>query len=96
MNPRIALVALAFLPAVIARAAEEYPFEAPVLNVRPRIFLRDDSFEGLTIEKLRARLRRPGPEDGPRDVGPVARDPPAERARRDPRVTKLMTANSAA
>jgi hypothetical protein len=32
------------------------PFDAPVLDVRPRIFLRgDDGFEGLTAAKLRER-----------------------------------------
>jgi len=43
----------------MARAANENPFEARVLNVRPRIFLRRDAFEGLTIEKLRTRLQQP-------------------------------------
>ena len=59
MNQRVALIVLAFLPGVIARAADEDPFEAQVLNVRPRIFLRDDAFEGLTIKKLRTRLQQP-------------------------------------
>jgi len=59
MNLRVALAVLWFLPAVIAHAVEEDPFEANVLDVRPRIFLRNDSFEGLTIEKLRARLQEP-------------------------------------
>ncbi|MHC4177305.1 MAG: hypothetical protein ACYSWU_07355, partial [Planctomycetota bacterium] len=54
-----ALVVLSFLPGVIARAAEEDPFQAQVLSVRPRVFLRSDSFEGLTIEKLRASLKEP-------------------------------------
>ncbi|MFO8014277.1 MAG: hypothetical protein R6X20_13350 [Phycisphaerae bacterium] len=45
----------------VARAAEAEtltpaagdPFQAPVLDVRPRIFLRSDGFDGLTIAKLR-------------------------------------------
>ena len=41
------------------RAAEENPFDAQVLNVRPRVFLRNEPFEGLTIEKLRARIDEP-------------------------------------
>ncbi len=41
------------------RAAEENPFDAKVLNVRPRIFLRNEPFEGLTIEKLRGRIDEP-------------------------------------
>jgi len=59
MNKRVAPLALTFLPGVIARAAEENPFQAQVLDVRPRIFLRDDSFEGLTVEKLRAATKEP-------------------------------------
>lgn len=54
-----ALAVLSFLPGVIARAAEGDPFQAQVLSVRPRIFLRSDSFEGLTIEKLRASMTQP-------------------------------------
>ncbi len=34
--------------------AENTPFEASVLDVRPRIFLRADGFDGLTVAKLRA------------------------------------------
>ena len=52
-----ALVTL--LPAAIARAADENPFQGQVLDVRPRIFLRGDSFEGLTIDRLRDRLKEP-------------------------------------
>jgi hypothetical protein len=54
-----ALVTLFFLPGVIARAAEENPFDAEVLDIRPRVFLRKDSFDGLTIEKLRAGWQEP-------------------------------------
>ncbi|MCH5373606.1 MAG: hypothetical protein JJ992_06485, partial [Planctomycetes bacterium] len=39
-----------------ARAAEENPFDAPVLDVRPRIFLRYEPFDGMTVEKLLAQL----------------------------------------
>lgn len=43
-----------------ALAGEEDPFAAPILDVRPRIFLRDDDrFEGLTVRKLRERARGP-------------------------------------
>ncbi len=42
-----------------ARAAEKNPFDAEVLQVRPRIFLRADSFEGLTVAKLRTLLNEP-------------------------------------
>jgi hypothetical protein len=44
---------------VAALAAEDNPFEAPILDVRPRVFLRHDSFEGLTIDKLRRAGSRP-------------------------------------
>jgi hypothetical protein len=43
----------------VLRAAEENPFDAQVRDDRPRIFLRNEPFEGLTIEKLRARLDEP-------------------------------------
>ena len=39
--------------AVIAPTAEDNPFEAPVLDVRPRVFLRRGKFDGLTVAKLR-------------------------------------------
>jgi hypothetical protein len=42
-----------------ARATEGNPFNAKVVEVRPRVFLRRGSFEGLTIEKLRSRLGEP-------------------------------------
>lgn len=43
-----------------ALAGEADPFAAPILDVRPRIFLRDDDrFEGLTVAKLRERARAP-------------------------------------
>ena len=35
---------------------EKTPFDAPILDVRPRIFIRDhDEFDGLTVAKLRGR-----------------------------------------
>jgi len=46
-------------PGAGAGAAEASPFDARVLDVRPRIFLRNETFAGLTIEKLRARLDQP-------------------------------------
>lgn len=46
--------------ASVMAAAGDNPFEAPVLDVRPRIFLRKDAaFEGLTITKLRERRKAP-------------------------------------
>ena len=36
--------------------AGSQPFDADVLEVRPRIFVRNEPFDGLTIEKLRQRL----------------------------------------
>ena len=42
-----------------SRAADGDPFDAEVLDVRPRVFLRDEPFEGLTIEKLRSRIGEP-------------------------------------
>ncbi len=44
---------------LVLRAAEEDPFAAQVLDFRPRVFLRNEPFEGLTIEKLRARIDEP-------------------------------------
>ncbi|MBM4016999.1 MAG: hypothetical protein FJ288_01515 [Planctomycetes bacterium] len=35
------------------------PFTAPVLDVRPRVFIRSDDFEGLTVAKLRAAAATP-------------------------------------
>jgi len=53
------LVLLLFVQAA-AIAAETNPFDAPVLPVRPRIFLRsDDAFAGLTVRKLRERVGTP-------------------------------------
>ena len=40
-------------------ATEGNPFEAPVLDVRPRVFLRADGFEGLTVAKLRQAAATP-------------------------------------
>ncbi len=51
---------LCLLLVVVARAADPpNPFDAPVLNVRPRIFIRKDAFEGLTVAKLRERVGSP-------------------------------------
>lgn|GEM_PF-2148804 len=47
------VLVLAVAAVASARAAEDNPFDAPVLNIRPRVFLRCDNFEGLTVEKLR-------------------------------------------
>jgi len=52
------LMAAAALSAESA-GAEDNPFAAPILDVRPRVFLRRDNFDGLTIAKLRAALGRP-------------------------------------
>ena len=41
------------------RAVEGNPFDAEVLDVRPRVFLRHEPFVGLTIEKLRSRVDEP-------------------------------------
>ena len=54
------LVVMALLLATGAGQAAERPspFDAPVLEVRPRIFLRDDNhFEGLTLGKLREHVK---------------------------------------
>ena len=37
----------------------ENPFDAPVLDVRPRVFIRGDAFDGLTVAKLRRAARQP-------------------------------------
>jgi hypothetical protein len=50
---------LALAVQAAARAAEDNPFDARILDVRPRVFLRRDNFEGLTVEKLRAAAGRP-------------------------------------
>jgi hypothetical protein len=42
-----------------APATEGNSFDAEVLDVRPRVFLRNGPFEGLTIEKLRTRIDEP-------------------------------------
>ncbi len=41
-----------------AASAQDNPFAAPILDTRPRVFLRQDDFEGLTIVKLREALGR--------------------------------------
>jgi len=40
-------------------SAAANPFDAPVLDVRPRIFLRTGEFDGLTVAKLRQAARTP-------------------------------------
>ena len=62
MIPRHATATLLILIVMTgaAQAAEENPFDAQVLGVRPRIFLRDNRFDGLTIEKLRTRINEAG------------------------------------
>lgn len=47
------------VPAVAAAPGEDNPFDAPILAVRPRVFLRRDGFDGLTLETLRAAARTP-------------------------------------
>lgn len=37
---------------------QDNPFTAPVLEVRPRVFLRQDDFDGLTVAKLREAVRQ--------------------------------------
>lgn len=44
--------ALNILPAQ-AVESKDNPFEAPILDVRPRVFIRRGGFEGLTVAKLR-------------------------------------------
>jgi hypothetical protein len=41
----------------VGYAVEDNPFDAEVLEVRPRVFLRNAPFEGLTIEKLRNNVQ---------------------------------------
>lgn len=40
-------------------AAESTPFDAEILAVRPRIFIRRDSFDGLTVDTLRVAAEQP-------------------------------------
>jgi hypothetical protein len=54
-----AALLLAIAATASTLAAEDNPFEAPVLHVRPRVFLRSDNFEGLTVKKLRQAAGRP-------------------------------------
>lgn len=51
------LTIIGALNACLVRS-EENPFAAPVLDARPRVFLRQDNFEGLTVVKLREALRQ--------------------------------------
>ncbi len=60
VSPRVVLAAvLTAAASAAASAAEENPFEAQVMDVRPRVFLRREPFDGLTIEKLRAAVDQP-------------------------------------
>lgn len=52
-RPAALLLALLTAGSVSAAAAETNPFDAPVLDVRPRIFIRTGAFAGLTVAKLR-------------------------------------------
>lgn len=61
MNLVTSLLLAAFLtPCILAQpAAEKNPFEAPVQPGRPRVFLRRENFDGLTVEKLRTAMQTP-------------------------------------
>ena len=46
--------------AIGGQAEQANPFDAPILPVRPRVFIRaDETFEGLTIAKLRQARQQP-------------------------------------
>ncbi len=47
-----AVLLLALAPCSLADQ-QNSPFDAPILNVRPRVFIRSGDFDGLTVEKLR-------------------------------------------
>jgi hypothetical protein len=54
------LLLLLTIPSGTVAAAEvESPFDAAVLDVRPRIFVRSEPFAGLTVEQLRVRVQQP-------------------------------------
>jgi hypothetical protein len=55
----VAMLQTMIAGSALARANEQNPFHAEVLDVRPRVFLRNEPFEGLTVEKLRDRLHEP-------------------------------------
>jgi hypothetical protein len=42
-----------------ANRSLENPFDAPLLAVRPRVFIRKDNFDGLTVARLREAVGRP-------------------------------------
>ncbi len=44
---------------VYAASMQDDPFDAPILNVRPRVFLRRGPFEGLTVAKLCGAAEHP-------------------------------------
>lgn len=56
---RLLLPAIALLMLPASAAAEGNPFDAEILAVRPRIFIRRDNFDGLTVEKLRVAAKQP-------------------------------------
>jgi len=45
---------------VLSDSLQQNPFEEPLLDVRPRVFIRRDAFEGLTVTKLREAAKGPG------------------------------------
>jgi hypothetical protein len=60
MNRTICRIAVALLLAIALdtlatqpSGLQDNPFEAPILDVRPRVFIRRNGFEGLTVAKLR-------------------------------------------
>jgi len=66
MNRLVCQMAIALLltTASVALAAgpaepQNNPFETPILDVRPRVFVRQGSFEGLTVAKLREAAGHP-------------------------------------
>jgi hypothetical protein len=57
---RLACLLVALFISARAVADDANPFDAPVVNARPRVFLRQDGgFDGLTLAKLRARVALP-------------------------------------
>ncbi len=53
------LIAALTCPLLADAAAVANPFDAPIQKDRPRVFLRRDNFEGLTIAKLRHAMTNP-------------------------------------
>ena len=60
---RTAIILLLAIPLEVLAApmedSQDDPFEAPILNVRPRVFIRKGTFEGLTIARLREAAGQP-------------------------------------